>query len=164
MRAAPSKQWRAGRVRTQQVRDPGGGEQPGVSSDARSGPGARVRQQACATAAQERFVGGAERVAQACVWWRVEVGGVCRCWVAGAERTQGQEQATLEYDVPSNGTRRRSYGGGFLCEILVHGDIGPNYTTEISGDARVAVSRMRARSLVRCTRGGEPEGKMAKQR
>jgi hypothetical protein len=79
MRAAPSKQGHAGRVRAQQVRDPGGGKQPGVSSDARSGPGARVRQQACATAAQERFVGGAERVAQACAWWRVGVGGMSRC-------------------------------------------------------------------------------------
>jgi hypothetical protein len=79
MQAAPSEQWHAGRVRAQKVRDPGGGEQPGVSSDARSGPGARVRQQAFATAAQERFVGGAERVAQACAWWRVGVGDVGRC-------------------------------------------------------------------------------------
>jgi hypothetical protein len=70
----------------------------------------------------------------------------------------------LVYDVPSNGTRRRSYGEGFLHEIRVHGDIDPNYATEISGDARVAVSRKRARSLVKCTRGGELEGKMAKQR
>jgi hypothetical protein len=44
----------------------------------RSGPGTRVRQQACAAAAQERFLGGAERMAQACAWWRVGVGGVCR--------------------------------------------------------------------------------------
>jgi hypothetical protein len=65
----------------------------------------------------------------------------------------------LEYDVPSNGTRRRSYGEGFLHEIRVHGDIDPNHATEISEDARVAVSRKRARSLVRCTRGGEPEGR-----
>jgi hypothetical protein len=79
MRATPSEQWRAGRVRAQQVRDPGGGEQPGVSSDARSGPGARVRQQACAAAAQEWFVGDAERVAQACAWWHVGVGGMGRC-------------------------------------------------------------------------------------
>jgi hypothetical protein len=70
----------------------------------------------------------------------------------------------LEYDVPSNGTRRRSYGEGFLHEIRVHGDIDPNHATEISEDARVAVSRTRARSLARCARGGEPEEKMAKQR
>jgi hypothetical protein len=44
---------RAGRVRAQQVRDPGGGEQLGVSS------GARVRQQACVAAAQEQFAGSA---------------------------------------------------------------------------------------------------------
>jgi hypothetical protein len=50
---------RAGRVRAQQVRDSGGGEQPGVSSGARSDPGVRVRQQACAAAAQERSAGGA---------------------------------------------------------------------------------------------------------
>jgi hypothetical protein len=70
----------------------------------------------------------------------------------------------LEYDVPSNGTRRRSYGGGFLREIRVHGDIGPNYATEISEDARVAVSRMRARSRVRCMRGSKLEGKEANRR
>jgi hypothetical protein len=64
----------------------------------------------------------------------------------------------LEYDVPSNGTRRRSYGGGFLREMWEHGDIGPSYATEISDDARVAVSRTRARSLARCTRGNELEG------
>jgi hypothetical protein len=38
--------------------DSGGGEQPGASSGTRSGPGARVRQQACAAAAQERLAGG----------------------------------------------------------------------------------------------------------
>jgi hypothetical protein len=53
---------------------------------------------------------------------------------------------------------------GFLREMWEHGDIGPSYATEISDDARVAVSRKRARSLVKCTRGGEPKGKMAKQR
>jgi hypothetical protein len=61
--------------------------------------------------------------------------------------------------VPSNGTRRRSCDGRFLRKMREHGDIGPNYATKISGDARVAVSRTRARSLVRCTRGGEPEGR-----
>jgi hypothetical protein len=50
----------AGRVRAQQVRDPGGGEQPGVSSGTRGGPGARVRLQACAAAAQEWLAGDAE--------------------------------------------------------------------------------------------------------
>jgi hypothetical protein len=50
---------RTGRVRAQQVQDPGGGEQLGVSSGARSDQGARVRQQACVAAAQERFAGGA---------------------------------------------------------------------------------------------------------
>jgi hypothetical protein len=64
----------------------------------------------------------------------------------------------LEYDVPSNSTRKRSYGGGFLREMWEHGDIGPSYATEISDDARVAVSRTRARSLARCTRGNELEG------
>jgi hypothetical protein len=64
----------------------------------------------------------------------------------------------LEYDVPSNGTRRRSCGEVFLREMWEHGDIGPNYTTEISEDARVAVSRTRARSPVRCTRGNKLEG------
>jgi hypothetical protein len=67
----------------------------------------------------------------------------------------------LEYDVPSNGTRRRSYGGGFLREIRVHGDIGPNYATEISEDASVAVSRTRARWHVRGTRGSKLEGEEA---
>jgi hypothetical protein len=67
----------------------------------------------------------------------------------------------LEYDVPSNGTRRRSYGGGFLREIRVHGDIGPNYAMEISKDASVAVSRMRARWRVRGTRGSKLEGEEA---
>jgi hypothetical protein len=40
-------------------------------------------------------------------------------------------------------TRRRSYGGGFLREMWEHGDISPSYATEISDDARVAVSRTR---------------------
>jgi hypothetical protein len=70
----------------------------------------------------------------------------------------------LEYDVPSNGTRRRSYGGGFLREIRVHGDIGPNYATEISEGARVTVSRTRARSRMRCTRGSKLEGEEANRR
>jgi hypothetical protein len=109
-------------------------------------------------------VGGTVRVARAWAWRRAGVGGMGKCWAAGAKRTHGHEQAMLEYDVPSNATRKRSYGGGFLREMREHGDIGPNHTTEISGDARVAVSRTRARSLVRCTSGGEPEGKMAKQR
>jgi hypothetical protein len=47
------------RARRAWVRYPSGGEQPGASSGARSGPGARVRQQVCATAAQERPAGGA---------------------------------------------------------------------------------------------------------
>jgi hypothetical protein len=50
---------RAGRVRAQQVRDPGGGEQLGVNSGARSDLGVWARQQACVAAAQERFAGGA---------------------------------------------------------------------------------------------------------
>jgi hypothetical protein len=37
--------------------------------------------------------------------------------VAGAERTHGHERTMLEYDVPSNGMCRRSYGGGFLREM-----------------------------------------------
>jgi hypothetical protein len=40
-----SRQRCAGRARARQVRDPGGSEQPGASSGARSGPGARVEQQ-----------------------------------------------------------------------------------------------------------------------
>jgi hypothetical protein len=40
-----SRQWRAGRARARQVRNPGGSEQPGASSGARSGPGERVEQQ-----------------------------------------------------------------------------------------------------------------------
>jgi hypothetical protein len=40
-----------------------------------------------------------------------------RCWAAGAERAHGHEQAMLECDVPSNGTRRRSCGGELLCEM-----------------------------------------------
>jgi hypothetical protein len=67
----------------------------------------------------------------------------------------------LEYDVPSNGMRRRSYGGGFLREMREHGDVGPNYATKISDDARVAMSRTRARSRVRCTRGSKLEGEEA---
>jgi hypothetical protein len=43
-------------------------------------------------------------------------------------------------------------------EMWEHGDIGPSYATEISDDARVAVSMTRARSLARCTRGNELEG------
>jgi hypothetical protein len=64
-----------------------------------------------------RNVGGTERVARACARWRAEAGGVCRCWAAGAERAHGHEQAMLEYDVPSNGTRRRSCGGKLLREM-----------------------------------------------
>jgi hypothetical protein len=67
----------------------------------------------------------------------------------------------LEYDVPSSGTCRRSYGGGFLREIWIHGDIGPSYAMEISKDARVAASRTRAGSRVRYTRGSELEGEEA---
>jgi hypothetical protein len=89
---------------------------------------------------------------------------VCRCWAAGAERTHGHVQAMLGYDVPSNGTRRRSYGGGFLRKIRVHGDISPNYATEISDDARVAMSRVRARSRVRCMRSSKLEGEEANRK
>jgi hypothetical protein len=39
-----------------------------------------------------------------------------------------------------------------------HDGIDPDYAMVISGGARMAVSRTRARSLVRCMRGGEPEG------
>jgi hypothetical protein len=42
---------------------------------------------------------------------------VCRCWAAGAELTHGHEQAVLECDVPSNGTRRRSCGGKLLRKM-----------------------------------------------
>jgi hypothetical protein len=42
---------------------------------------------------------------------------VSKCWAAGAERAHGHEQAMLEYDVPSNGTRRRSCGGKLLREM-----------------------------------------------
>jgi hypothetical protein len=42
---------------------------------------------------------------------------VCRCWAAGAERAHEHEQAMLEYDVPSNGTRRRSCGGKLFREM-----------------------------------------------
>jgi hypothetical protein len=55
-----------------------------------------------------RNVGSAERVARACARWRMRVDGVGKYWAAGAERAHGHEQAMLECDVPSNGTRRRS--------------------------------------------------------
>jgi hypothetical protein len=42
---------------------------------------------------------------------------VCRCWAAGAKRAHGHEQALLECDVPSNGTRRRSCGGKLLRKM-----------------------------------------------
>jgi hypothetical protein len=42
---------------------------------------------------------------------------VCKCWAAGTERAHEREQAMLECDVPSNGTRRRSCGGELLCEV-----------------------------------------------
>jgi hypothetical protein len=42
---------------------------------------------------------------------------VGRCWAAGAERAHGHEQAELECDVPSNGTRRRSCGGKLLRKM-----------------------------------------------
>jgi hypothetical protein len=109
-------------------------------------------------------VGGAERVAQACSWWRVGIGGIGRCWAAGAERAHGHEQAMLEYDVPSNGTRRRSCGGGLLHEMRERDGIDPNYATVNSGGARVVVSRTRARSRVRCTRGSKLEGEEANRR
>jgi hypothetical protein len=64
-----------------------------------------------------RYVGGTERVARACARWRAGVGGVGKCWAAGAERTHGHEQAMLECDVPSNGTRRNSCGGKLLREM-----------------------------------------------
>jgi hypothetical protein len=38
-------------------------------------------------------------------------------WTAGAERAHGHEQAVLECDVPSNGTRRMSCGGKLLREM-----------------------------------------------
>jgi hypothetical protein len=41
-------------------------------------------------------MGGAERVARACARWRAGVGGVGRCWAAGAERAHGHEQAVLK--------------------------------------------------------------------
>jgi hypothetical protein len=63
-----------------------------------------------------------------------------------------------------NGTRRRSYGGGFLREMWEHGDIGPSYATVISDGARVVVSRTRARSRVRCTRGSKLEEEEANRR
>jgi hypothetical protein len=69
--------------------------------------GARVLESQCKRWSG-RNVGGTERVARACARWRAGVGGVGKCWATRAERAHGHEQAMLEYDVPSNGTRRRS--------------------------------------------------------
>jgi hypothetical protein len=41
--------------------------------------------------------------------------------------------------------RRKSYDGGLLREMRERDGIDPNYATVISGGARVAVSRTRAR-------------------
>jgi hypothetical protein len=62
-------------------------------------------------------VSGAERVVRACARWSAGVGGVGRCWAAGAERAHGHEQAVLECDVPSNGTCRRSCSGKLLRKM-----------------------------------------------
>jgi hypothetical protein len=45
-----------------------------------------------------------------------------------------------------------------------HDGIDPDFAMVIFGGARMAVSRTRARSLMRCTRSGKPEGEAAKQR
>jgi hypothetical protein len=84
--------------------------------------------------------------------------------VAGAKRTHGHEQIVLECDVPSNGTRRRSSGGKLLREMRERDGIDPNYAPVISDGARVVVSRTRARSRVRCTRGSKLEEKEANRR
>jgi hypothetical protein len=60
--------------------------------------------------------------------------------------------------------KNRRRVAGLLREMRERDGIDPDYATKISGGARVAVSRTRARSLVRCTRSGEPEGKAAKRR
>jgi hypothetical protein len=46
---------------------------------------------------------------------------MCRCWAAGAERAHRHEQAMLECDVSSNGTRRRSSDGKLLREMQERG-------------------------------------------
>jgi hypothetical protein len=73
------------------------------------------------------------------------------------ERTHGHERAMLEYDVPSSGTRRRSCDGRLLREMRERDGIDPNYAPVISDGARMVVSRTRARSRVRCTRGSKLE-------
>jgi hypothetical protein len=75
-----------------------------VSADAGSGRGSRPAKHG-------------RQATRACAQWRAGAGGVCRCWAAGAERAHRHEQAVLECDVPSNGTRRRSYGGKLLCKM-----------------------------------------------
>jgi hypothetical protein len=78
--------------------------------------GARVLESRCKRWSG-RNVGGTERVARACARWRAGVGGVGKCWAAGAEWTHGHEQVMLECDVSSNGTRRMSCGGKLLREM-----------------------------------------------
>jgi hypothetical protein len=74
------------------------------------------------------------------------------------------EQIVLECDVPSNGTRRRSCDGRLLREMRERDGIDPNYAPVISDGARVVVSRTRARSRVRCTRGSKLEEEEANRR
>jgi hypothetical protein len=56
----------------------------------------------------------------------------------------------LEYDVPSNGTRRRSCGEVFLREMRERSGVDPVYATVILGGAGVAVSKMQLRCSTKC--------------
>jgi hypothetical protein len=56
----------------------------------------------------------------------------------------------LEYNVPSNGRCRRSYGGGFLREKREHGGVDPDYATVLFGGVGVAVSKMQLRCSMKC--------------
>jgi hypothetical protein len=79
------------------------------------------------------------------------------------QREAGIAGASRELAVQAS-ARRRSCGGGLLREMRERDGIDPDFAMVISGGARMAVSRTRARSLVRCTRSGTPEGEAAKQR
>jgi hypothetical protein len=75
----------------------------------------RRRSDTQATQEQEQRATACARVCAGSVG--AGVGGVGKCWAAGAEWTHGHEQAMLECDVPSNGTRRMSCGGKLLREM-----------------------------------------------
>jgi hypothetical protein len=99
------RRWRGAEQRPQRAGQLGaaGGTEPAAPGGTRERASAGLARASGhwsgSRAVQERNVGGAEWVAQACARWRAGAGGVCRCWAAGAERAHGHKQAVLECGV-----------------------------------------------------------------